>query len=43
MWVKKPRLSMLDLVPVREGGTVREALDIAVQTAQKAEELGFVR
>lgn len=34
---------MLDLVPVREGGTVREALDIAVQTAQKAEELGFVR
>ena len=26
MWVKKPRLSMLDLVPVREGGTVREAL-----------------
>lgn len=43
MWVKKPRLSMLDLVPVREGSTVREALDIAVQTAQKAEELGFVR
>ena len=43
MWAKKPRLSMLDLVPVREGGTVREALDIAVQTAQKAEELGFVR
>ncbi len=43
MWIKKPRLSMLDLVPVREGGTVREALDIAVQTAQKAEELGFVR
>lgn len=43
MWVKKPRLSMLDLVPVREGGTVREALDITVQTAQKAEELGFVR
>ena len=43
MWVKKPRLSMLDLVPVREGGTVREALDIAVQTAQKAEELGYVR
>ena len=43
MGVKKPRLSMLDLVPVREGGTVREALDIAVQTAQKAEELGFVR
>ena len=43
MWIKKPRLSMLDLVPVREGGTVREALDIAVQTAQKAEALGFVR
>lgn len=43
MWVKKPRLSMLDLVPVREGGTVRDALDIAVRTAQKCEELGFVR
>ena len=43
MQFKKPRLSMLDLVAVREGGTVREALDIAVQTAQKAESLGFAR
>ena len=36
-------LSMLDLVAVREGGTVREALDIAVRTAQHAERLGFTR
>lgn len=36
-------LSMLDLVAVREGGTVREALDIAVRTAQHAESLGFTR
>ena len=43
MHFKTPRLSMLDLVPVREGGTVRQALDIAVQTAQKAEALGFAR
>ena len=34
---------MLDLVTVREGGTVRQALDLAVQTAQKCEELGFAR
>ncbi|MDR0225595.1 MAG: LLM class flavin-dependent oxidoreductase [Burkholderiaceae bacterium] len=39
----KPRLSMLDLVAVREGGTVAEALDIALATARKAEELGFSR
>ena len=43
MHFKTPRLSMLDLVPVREGGTVRQALDLAVQTAQKAEALGFTR
>lgn len=43
MHFKTPRLSMLDLVAVREGGTVRQALDIAVQTAQKAEALGFAR
>jgi len=36
-------LSMLDLVPVREGGTVGDALRIAVQTAQHAERLGFAR
>ncbi|MBD7960128.1 LLM class flavin-dependent oxidoreductase [Comamonas avium] len=43
MHFKTPRLSMLDLVAVREGGTVRQALNIAVQTAQKAEALGFAR
>ena len=34
---------MLDLVAVREGGTVRQALDVALQTAQHAERLGFTR
>jgi luciferase family oxidoreductase group 1 len=38
-----PRLSMLDLVAVREGGTVGQALEIALQTAQHAEALGFER
>ncbi|GKS84921.1 LLM class flavin-dependent oxidoreductase [Acidovorax sp. SUPP1855] len=38
-----PALSMLDLVAVREGGTVAEALQIAVRTAQRAESLGFSR
>jgi luciferase family oxidoreductase group 1 len=36
-------LSMLDLVAVREGGTVANALEIALQTAQHAEKLGFKR
>lgn len=36
-------LSMLDLVAVREGGTVSEALAIALRTAQHAESLGFTR
>jgi len=36
-------LSMLDLVAVREGGSVRQALDIALRTAQHAERLGFTR
>jgi len=36
-------LSMLDLVTVREGGTVAEALAIALRTAQHAELLGFTR
>jgi luciferase family oxidoreductase group 1 len=35
--------SMLDLVAVREGGTVAQALAIATQTAQHAEQLGFKR
>nr|WP_159910878.1 LLM class flavin-dependent oxidoreductase [Pantoea sp. 18069] len=37
------RLSLLDLVAVREGGSVGQALEIALRTAQKAEELGFAR
>ena len=37
------RLSFLDLVAVREGGTVAEALAIARRTAQHAERLGFSR
>ncbi|WP_027014119.1 LLM class flavin-dependent oxidoreductase [Comamonas composti] len=37
------RLSMLDLVAVREGGSVAQALEIAVATARKAEALGFER
>lgn len=36
-------LSMLDLVAVREGGTVADALGIALRTAQHAERLGFAR
>lgn len=38
-----PALSMLDLVAVREGGTVGEALGIALSTAQHAEKRGFAR
>ncbi len=34
---------MLDLVAVREGASVAQALDIALRTAQKAESLGFRR
>ena len=34
---------MLDLVAVREGGTVADALAIATRTAQHAERLGFQR
>lgn len=36
-------LSMLDLVAVREGGSVADALTIALRTAQHAESLGFKR
>ena len=36
-------LSMLDLVAVRQGGTVADALAIALRTAQHAESLGFQR
>lgn len=41
--LKLPPLSMLDLVAVREGGTVADALAIALQTARHAESLGFTR
>ena len=36
-------ISMLDLVSVREEGTVAEALTISLKTAQHAERLGFTR
>lgn len=36
-------LSVLDLVPVREGGTVAEALAASVELAQAAERLGYRR
>jgi luciferase family oxidoreductase group 1 len=36
-------MSMLDLVAVREGGTVADALAISLRTAQHAESLGFTR
>jgi hypothetical protein len=35
--------SMLDLVAVREGGTVGDALQIATQTAQHADAIGMTR
>jgi luciferase family oxidoreductase group 1 len=41
--LKNIALSMLDLVAVREGGTVADALAIALRTAQHAESLGFTR
>ena len=41
--LKDTSLSMLDLVAVREGGTVADALAIALRTAQHAEALGFKR
>jgi alkanesulfonate monooxygenase SsuD/methylene tetrahydromethanopterin reductase-like flavin-dependent oxidoreductase (luciferase family) len=34
---------MLDLVAVREGASVGQALDVARQTVQHAERLGFSR
>ena len=36
-------LSVLDLIPVREGGTVGEALAEAAEVAQIAEEAGYKR
>jgi luciferase family oxidoreductase group 1 len=44
MRTMKPfKLSMLDLVAVREGSTVGQALAVATRTAQHAETLGFAR
>ena len=37
------KLSMLDLVAVREGGTIAEALTISRDTARHVEKLGFTR
>lgn len=41
--LKNITLSMLDLVAVREGGTVADTLAISLRTAQHAELLGFTR
>ena len=41
--LKKPRLSMLDLVANREGYSVGDSIAIALRTAQHAESLDFVR
>ena len=37
------KLSFLDLVAIREGGTVGDALALALRTAQHVESLGFTR
>ena len=39
----QPRYSILDLAPVREGGTVAEAYRNTVDLARHAERLGFTR
>jgi luciferase family oxidoreductase group 1 len=41
--MRKTKLSMLDLVAVREGSTVSQAIATALQAAQHAERLGFTR
>ena len=41
--LQETKLSMLDLVAVREGGTVAEALAIAWRTSRHVETLGFTR
>jgi len=41
--LKDISLSMLDLVAVREGRSVADALSVALSTAQRAEALGFTR
>jgi luciferase family oxidoreductase group 1 len=41
--MSKTKLSMLDLVAVREGSTVGQAIGVTLQAAQHAERLGFTR
>ena len=41
--LKDTKLSMLDLVAVREGRSVADSLAVALRTAQHAETLGFTR
>ena len=41
--MSKTTLSMLDLVAVREGSSVSDAIAISLQTTQHAEQLGFTR
>jgi luciferase family oxidoreductase group 1 len=41
--LQKTAISMLDLVAVREGSSTAQALQIALQTAQHVEKLGFQR
>jgi luciferase family oxidoreductase group 1 len=41
--LQETKLSMLDLVAIREGGTVAQALAIARDTARHVEQLGFTR
>ncbi len=41
--LKDIAFSMLDLVPVREGRSVADALAVSLQTAEHAERLGFAR
>ena len=43
MRTPQPLLSLLDLVAVREGASVAQAIDVAVQSARCAESLGFAR
>lgn len=41
--VRRTELSVLDLVPIRAGGSARDALDDAIDLAQRAEEFGYRR
>ncbi len=43
IWSRMTKVSVLDLVPVTEGGTVREALLRAADLARHAETLGYER